>query len=132
MRPCQSPLWAHSTLSVSVIAQKEAFWVQAHSLCLLAGHITALCLFLHLHNDYENTSPTSIGLQLELSDLMYEKSLEPCPVSSTRKGNGGRHYCDGPSLEDAPGQDRAGHTHLSPWMGLLLTVCHSADPASRE
>lgn len=73
-----------------------------------------------------------LSLQLELNDLIYEKGPRTLPSAGTILGNGWLHYNYGPSLEGSLAQEEVGKTHELPWMGLLLTVCHSDDPASRE
>lgn len=79
-----SHLYLQTACPQHVLAPKSATWVKSQFLCLpakgvVASDITALCLFLHLCNDYKNISPKFRGLQLEPNDLMYEERAQ-CPV----------------------------------------------------
>ena len=77
----------------------------------------------------QKSSPKFIGLQVELIDLTYEKSLEQCPVPNQCLE---RQASSLLPLLLFLRQEGWAQTHLLPWMGLLLTVRHSDDPASRE
>lgn len=73
-----------------------------------------------------------LSLQLELNDLIYEKGLEQCPVLAPYCEMVGFIIIVAPPWRAPWHRKRWGKTHVLPWMGLLLTVCHSDDPASRE